>query len=179
MSTDPTPSSLAGSAGGIAFEVLLFECAGGRYLARLDAVAEVLMPALLRSIPGSPPALLGVLNLRGDMLPVVDLGEQLSAGQGVGSHRTGSAGAWHRRDRILRIETDGQALGIAVDAVHGIRTLGPEQRRQRILNDDASAGLLGDLWQIGGETLQEIHLNALLNRETLAKLTPQLHGMLS
>lgn len=178
MSSEPASRDPAVSASGLPFEVLLFDCAGAAYLARLDAINEVLMPALLRPIPGSPAALLGVLNLRGDMLPVIDLGEHLRNRQGGG---TGSQleRTWQRRNRILRIQKDGHAVGVAVDAVQGIRTLRPEQRRGQALGDQASVGLLGDLWQLGAETLQELHFNALLTDQELAWLNPQLHRMLS
>lgn len=148
------------------------------FLARLDAIDEVLLPALLRPIPGSPAALLGVLNLRGDMLPIIDLGEHLRNGQGSGTggqiERT-----WQRRNRILRMHKDAHAVGVAVDAVQGIRTLRPEQRRGQALGDQAAAGLLGNLWQLGADTLQELHFNALLTDQDLAWLNPQLHRMLS
>lgn len=178
MSTEPASRDPAGSASGLPFEALLFDCAGAAYLARLDAIDEVLMPALLRPIPGSPAALLGVLNLRGDVLPIIDLGEHLRDPQGT---RTGLhiERHWQRRNRILRIQKDGHAVGVAVEAVQGIRTLRPEQRRGQVLGDQAPSGLLGDLWQLGADTLQELHFTALLADQDLAQLKPQLHRMLS
>lgn len=198
MNTEPASPDTATSPSGLPVEVLLFDCAGATYLARLDAIDEVLMPALPRPIPGSPAALLGVLNLRGDMLPVIDLGMHLRGRHGAGlsgasdaGPDAGSAGGtadgpgigrerlWYRRNRILRVNTSGRAVGVAVDAVQGIRTLRPEQRRGRTLADQAVADLLGDLWQLGADTLQEIRFDALLDEQALARLNPQTHRMLS
>jgi chemotaxis signal transduction protein len=146
---------------GPAREVLLFECAGTNFFAGLDSLDEVLMPALLRKIPKAPPYLLGVLNLRGLLLPVFDLAERLGLAA-VGSRE------WHRGSRILRIGWDGLSLGVVVDGVSGIHHLDPLGRRS-----SAAAGAvdcLGDLWLVSGQLVQEVRLDRLVEGIELLRL---------
>jgi purine-binding chemotaxis protein CheW len=52
---------------------LLFRIKGGLYALRLIHIHEVLPMAQLRQVPGADAAVLGLLNLRGRSVPVVDL----------------------------------------------------------------------------------------------------------
>ncbi|AUB82725.1 chemotaxis protein CheW [Candidatus Thiodictyon syntrophicum] len=132
-------------------EALLFTAAGGRFLTRLAALDEILMPVRLSPLPGAPGFITGVLNLRGEVLPVLALAERLG-----GVHPAG----WQRGNRILRFAAAGHPLGLIVDTVAGIRTLGDDQRRPPILG--ARVGGCTDLWLIEGVMTQEICLSELL-----------------
>jgi purine-binding chemotaxis protein CheW len=57
---------------GSAIEVLIFERAGRRYAVESRFVIEVGACGKLTRLPGAQPSLLGVTNLRGDVLPVFD-----------------------------------------------------------------------------------------------------------
>jgi purine-binding chemotaxis protein CheW len=54
-------------------DVLLFEVAGRRFALPLADVREVVRAASPLPLPSSPPAVEGAVNLRGTVLPVVDL----------------------------------------------------------------------------------------------------------
>ena len=155
------------------FEMLQLACDGIPYLARLDCIGEVLMPAALRAIPGAPPLLLGLLNLRGDMLPVIDLAPRLGTRHGPDVGRV-----WRSRNRILRIEHRDRQLGVAVDLVGGIHQLQPDQRRKPVLGDGVADLCLGDLWLMDGVTVQEIRFDALLDGLEQGLLSPQDHRTL-
>lgn len=152
--------------------MLMLACEGEPYLTRLDCIGEVLMPAALRGIPGAPAPLLGVLNLRGSMLPVIDLALRLGTRRGADGGRT-----WRSRNRILCVESGDRRVGIAVDLVGSIHRLQPNQRRQWVLGggDDC----LGDLWLLGGTTVQEIRLDLLLDGLDRILLTPPDHRTLT
>jgi len=47
------------------------------YASELLSVKEIVLKEELRSIPGAQPWLLGVMALRGQLLPVIDLGLRL------------------------------------------------------------------------------------------------------
>ena len=64
-------------------------------------------------VPLAPPALLGMGNLRGAIVPVVDLGPLLSL----------ASAARGRVVRTLVIEADGVRLAAAVDRVIGVESL--------------------------------------------------------
>ncbi|HIJ26148.1 MAG TPA: hypothetical protein HPP79_10775, partial [Gammaproteobacteria bacterium] len=58
-------------------EMLLFNIGGDTYGVELSDVDEVLHMPTLRPIPSAPSFLAGVLNLRGELVPVIDLVERL------------------------------------------------------------------------------------------------------
>ncbi|MGP3699549.1 chemotaxis protein CheW [Rhodobacter sp. NSM] len=80
-----------------------------------DAVLEILRPRPLTRVPGGPPGLLGLINLRGAVIPVLSLaalmGRPLSAPPPTA--------------RIVAVQA-GQALGLLVDHVAGLRETGDE-----------------------------------------------------
>lgn len=54
-------------------ELLVFELAGVRYALPLTAVREVVRAVLIAPLPDAPPVIEGVVDIRGDLVPVYDL----------------------------------------------------------------------------------------------------------
>lgn len=57
---------------------LLMDSGSDTYAISTHAVEEVVPYALLKSAPGAPPEIAGILNFRGDPVPVVDAGVLLT-----------------------------------------------------------------------------------------------------
>ena len=72
----------------------------------LRSVLEILRPLPLTRVPHAPPALLGLANLRGQVLPVASLAVLLG-----GVATTGAAA------RLVVVARGGQRIGLLVDAV--------------------------------------------------------------
>ncbi len=140
-------------------EALFFSVGGSLYLAPLVSLAEVLMPATLRRVPGAPAFLLGLLNLRGAALPVVDLRERLGL-----APRTG----FEHGNRILRVVVDGHDLGVVVDSVERIAMLDAALRHDQVLAAGERPDCHGPMWQIDGALVQELQLDAVLDADALA-----------
>jgi purine-binding chemotaxis protein CheW len=85
---------------------------GEMYALSVDTVLEVTDVREVTPLPGAPEAVLGVFNLRGNVLPVVDVRALL-----------GSAGAGGIAQRIVVTERAGRRVGLAVDAVIGVGPL--------------------------------------------------------
>ena len=85
--------------------LLTFAVGGATYGCPLDAVREVLPAGPTARLPGAPPHVLGLLNVRGRVLTVLDLGRRLDPAGG------GALGP------LLVVEADGRAAGCRVDAV--------------------------------------------------------------
>ncbi|MBI4573671.1 MAG: purine-binding chemotaxis protein CheW [candidate division NC10 bacterium] len=97
----PTPAEV--------LELLLFSLGGGRYAVETAHVLEAVPLRELTPVPCTPPVILGVINHRGRILPVLDFRRLFeSAGQGV---TEGS--------RVVVVETGGMTSGIYADAVAG------------------------------------------------------------
>lgn len=90
-------------------ELLLFSLGGGRYAIETAHVLEAVPLRALTPVPCTPPVILGVINHRGRILPVLDFRRLFgSAGQGV---TEGS--------RVVVVEAGGMTFGIYADAVAG------------------------------------------------------------
>lgn len=143
-------------------EALLFAAAGTWYLSPLGGLDEVLMPVQLDVVAGAPAFLRGVMDLRGELLPVVALAERVGAGDPE---------PWRRSSRILKVSTQGLDYGVIVDAVGRVLDL-DEATQQPLLAETDGRRFSGPLWRIDQRLVQEIRLDALLDDEALARLQP-------
>lgn len=90
-------------------DVLVFSLAGERYGIETAHILEVIPLRELTPVPCTPPVVLGVVNHRGRILPVLDLRRLFELpGQGV---TEGS--------RVVAVEVGGMTFGIFADAVAG------------------------------------------------------------
>jgi purine-binding chemotaxis protein CheW len=87
--------------------------ASERYAIPAETVVEVAEVGEISPVPGAPPAIAGVRNLRGTVLPVMDVAPLL-----------GAAPDGPRR-RLVVTEVRGARAGILVDDVSGIAALPP------------------------------------------------------
>jgi twitching motility protein PilI len=97
---------------GIGFSV------GDRRLASMADISEVMHLPKLARVPGAKDWLMGVANLRGALLPVVNLHGFLR----------GQSAALNRDSRILVIDKDEILSGLAVEEVFGVKHFLNEQR---------------------------------------------------
>jgi len=81
------------------------------YAMPVEHVLEVAELGEVAQLPGAPPAVLGVRNLRGQILPVVDLAALL-----------GIAGGGEPR-RLVIAESGGRLAGFAIDEVSDVGAL--------------------------------------------------------
>lgn len=91
-------------------EVISFEHAGRRYAIESRCVLEVTTCGPLTRVPGARPTLLGMTNLRGELLPVFELASAKAV------PRPGSA-------RLLVLGRHAPELAFLVDAVHEVSAL--------------------------------------------------------
>jgi twitching motility protein PilI len=82
-----------------------------KLLAPLGEVTEILSFPTLSRVPGVKPWLLGVANIRGNLLPVMDLAGYLS----------GTNTVLNKKSRVLVMNYQGVYSGLLVDDVMGLR----------------------------------------------------------
>jgi len=94
------------------WEGVLYSIAGQRLLTSLNQVKEILnYPTAITPVPGALPWVHGVANVRGNLLPILDLQEYL----------VGERVMIGRRTRVLVINHNGLFAGLIVGEVHGMR----------------------------------------------------------
>ncbi|WP_428608055.1 chemotaxis protein CheW [Sedimenticola sp.] len=101
------------------WEGVLFSIAGLGVIAPLQEVKEILnYPEELTQVPGTQDWLLGMANIRGNLLPIIDLQQFLG----------GAPVVIGRRSRVLVINHQGLYSGLLVGNVQGMRHFLEEQR---------------------------------------------------
>jgi purine-binding chemotaxis protein CheW len=99
-------------------QYISFHVSGGEYAVSILGAREIIEYTAVTRVPMMPAAILGVLNLRGHVVPVVDLAERFGL----------PASTVTRRTCILVVEThlDGALtrVGILIDAVGDVLEIG-------------------------------------------------------
>lgn len=91
---------------------------GNRRLASgFDEVLEVLPMPQVTSVPGAQPWMLGVANIRGNLLPIVDLKQFLE----------GERTVLHEGQRVLIVRQPGGDVAVTIDEMFGQRSFQEEQ----------------------------------------------------
>lgn len=88
-------------------QVVLFELSGEIYGLDIAAVHEIIQMQPVTKVPKAPVYVEGVINLRGKVIPVVDLGKKF------GMEKVGQG----KNNRIVVVNIQGTTIGIIVDAV--------------------------------------------------------------
>lgn len=101
-----------------AFPVLVLGLGKERYGIDLPDVAEVLPPLRPTPVPGAAALFAGVINVHGEIRPVIDLRRFLSMETGIGTV-PGSALA-----PVILLRKDGREMGLRIDSVEQIRWIG-------------------------------------------------------
>jgi len=96
---------------------LRLRCGVQAYALELLKVQEVVLPVPLLGLRGTPAAMLGIMNLRGQVVPVIDLGLHLGFAPVHEDALT----------RIVVLEEKGEVLGLRVSAVEDVANLTESQ----------------------------------------------------
>ncbi|MPM37449.1 hypothetical protein SDC9_84066 [bioreactor metagenome] len=120
----------ARDSGGESLELLEFLIGKERYAVETVFVGEVFPPGDITPVPCTPPFVAGVVNLRGRIVPVVDL-KVFFGIRSVGEKR---------RSRIVLLQSGGAEIGLLTDGVQGIEITGREAVRPPL---SAQGGLPG------------------------------------
>lgn len=100
-------------------QFLTFHLAGDEYAVPVLKVTEIIECAALTRVPGTPPWIRGVLNLRGSVAPVIDLAVKFGLAPTEVTQRTCVV--------MLEMEHEGDrhVLGVMADAVDQVVELAP------------------------------------------------------
>jgi purine-binding chemotaxis protein CheW len=96
---------------------LRLRCGGQSYALELLKVQEVVLPVPLLALRGTGQSMLGIMNLRGQVVPVIDLGLHLGA----------QAIDMDAHTRIVVLEENGDTMGLRVSAVDDVASLSDSQ----------------------------------------------------
>ena len=100
---------------------VFFLLSGEKYAVGIESVQEIIKPKEITEIPHMPGFLRGVVNLRGKIVPVIDLRTRFNL---PASELTKSA-------RIVVVRRQDQVLGLLVDAVLSVQPI-PESKIEAV-----------------------------------------------
>jgi chemotaxis signal transduction protein len=138
-------------------QIVNFTVGPVHYGVPVEQVREVRDKQTATPIPGADPCVVGVTNLRGQIITLIDLKRRLSleAGEGGG-------------DKIIVIEKQGHAIGVLVDSVTEVSTV---PRKDIEVNSDLAVGFENYVIGVGK---QNNKLVVLLN---MARIVAEVSGV--
>ncbi len=92
-------------------QLVVFRVGREEYGLDIRDVREIIKMQQITEIPNAPPFVEGVINLRGQITPVVDMRRRLGSGTELEQSRD---------TRIVIVETERSNVGIIVDSVVGV-----------------------------------------------------------
>jgi len=105
---------------GVAARSLIFRAGGRVYCCDVEAVREVVPLGVITRLPGAPAHVLGIINVRGVIVTVVDAGLYL---HGVPVQPPGS---------VMLVDTGARSVGLLVDAVSDVRAVRVDEAYQSL-----------------------------------------------
>ncbi len=134
-------------------QLVVFRLKGEEFALDIASVREIVRAQRLTPVPLTPPFILGLTNLRGQIIPVVDVRLRLGL----------EASAIDDRSRLLVVELEGHPSGLLVDEVREVLTVGEEAFAPPPSLGGSFDGLVARVAKPGGgRMIQVLDLNRLL-----------------
>lgn len=134
-------------------EILRFRLNSEYFALYLTETEEIIKPRGFTVVPRMPPWILGIVSLRGTMVPVVDLARRLNI-----------AAEASPTQRIIIINHNGELCGLQVDEVKNVEIIDPDLVEQIPAALHETAGkFLNGLIRINGDLIAMIDVEAVLN----------------
>ncbi len=139
-----------------AARTLLFRVAGRVYGCDIGAVREIIPWRRATRLPGAPPHVQGLINLRGTIVTVLDLGARLDAAHPPMRDVGGS---------IVLVEHGARVVGVAVDEVLDVQAIAEERIEQAA--GDTRGGVVRGLGHRGDDVVVLIDIQMLVTQVLL------------
>jgi purine-binding chemotaxis protein CheW len=131
--------------------LLLFAVGGTVYGCDIGSVREIVPIRQATRLPGAPSYVLGLINLRGAIVTVIDLAARL-AGSTVATHGS-----------VVLAEHGNKHVGIAVDEVRDVEVLSPD-RFEPAAGDVARGGIVSGLGHLDGGVVIVLDVPSVVNQ---------------
>jgi purine-binding chemotaxis protein CheW len=113
--------------------IVVFTAGGGEYGMKIGQVQEIIRPLPITRVPNSPENIEGVINLRGNIVPVVNLHKRLALAGRLNSER----------NRVIIVRSQDITVGVIVDSVKEILDLPAEHIEPPLTGKTDVARLIG------------------------------------
>ncbi len=137
-------------------QLVVFKLNNEEYGISILEVQEIKRMADITRVPHTPDYIKGVINLRGSVLPVLDLKRRLEL----------PAGEYTEETRIIIVNVNDMAFGLIVDEVSEVTALGTEQvdSSQSVTGTNAS-GFINGVGKADNRLLILLNLEAIIGSQ--------------
>lgn len=91
-------------------QIVIFQLGGEEYGINILQTKEIIKPSKITNVPNTPDYVLGVINLRGQIVPVIDLRKRFAIADTEATEK----------QRVITIEVRDSLIGLVVDSVNGV-----------------------------------------------------------
>ena len=148
------PEARSGNGPSEEWSGITFGLGQARLTCNIDRIAEVLPCPQATPVPGAKPWIVGLANVRGDLLTVIDLARYLD---GVRTPIRSSS-------RLLATTLNKAPIGLLIDEVFGQRRfLDSDAVDAELEEDSALRNVVSKQHHLGSETWHELDLDQLFN----------------
>jgi len=148
------PGHSAGRSGGGEWAGVIFRIGDVRLACSIEAVSEFLPIPAFTPVPGTKPWILGLANVRGDLLTIIDLAWFLNGARTAATIRT----------RLLAATLSGRPVGLLVDEVFGHRQfVSSEGKHSELPKSSPIRKYVHKQYRSGNEVWQELDLETLFS----------------
>ena len=131
-----------------------FFLAGQSYAIDIMKIHQIIRPTKIRPLPQSPDFVEGVINLRGAVVPIIDLRKRFEVEINL-----------EQEPRVIIVSVDKQVVGIVVDDVTDVITVTRQQIQPPPRLSGIPAQFLKGACQHGDDILLILNLDELLTSE--------------
>jgi purine-binding chemotaxis protein CheW len=142
-------------------QVVGFRIGSETYGVRIGAVREIVRVPEITTVPSAPDLIEGVINLRGKIIPVMDLRKRF--GQTEIQH--------DKRNRILVVELDSKLLGLIVNSASEVLKIPPSDiEAPSSVFADGESGYVVGVGKLKGRLIILLDITKLLHRPEFKQL---------
>jgi purine-binding chemotaxis protein CheW len=141
-------------------QLLTFQLGDQEYGLPIDDVVQVVRMVAITRAPKAPPVVAGMLNLRGKVIPVVDLRERFD----LPSRPCGL------NDHLLIAQSEGRTMALIVDLVNAVRLLSAESIDRAAGNGSGMTDYLAAVGKLSDRLLLILDLKKVLTFEEERRL---------
>jgi purine-binding chemotaxis protein CheW len=142
-------------------QIVGFRIGNETYGVRIGAVREIVRVPEITNVPSAPELVEGVINLRGKIIPVVDLRKRFGQGN-IQSDK---------KNRILVVELENKLIGLIVTAASEVLKIAPSEiDSPGSLFADGESSFVTGVGKLKGRLVILLDLSKLLQRSEFRRL---------
>ncbi len=142
-------------------QIVGFRIGNETYGVRIGAVREIVRVPEITAVPSAPEMVEGVINLRGKIIPVMDLRKRFGRGETQPS----------KKNRILVVELENKLIGLIVQSASEVLKIPPSEiEPPGSVFAEGDSGCITGVGKLGSRLIILLDIAKLLQRPELKRL---------